>query len=228
MSIWGALGSAVGGLFGGSSAKKQSKKEFNRQKTFAKKTIQWKVRDANEAGIHPLYALGAQTHSYQPQSIMESPLARGLSEAGQSLAQIPAARKSPTKLTQTEAAAIAEAHSRIGLNQAHAGHYDALATETNLRNMHRAQPSRDTVANANAGPAKLSKDQLRAFGIDIDTNPNWSDAEKYEERYGDIISSLIGAAIIGADAKHNVQKSFPRKRAKRPRPPSYSHSAIAP
>lgn len=39
------------------------------QLEFAKKGIQWKVADAKKAGIHPLYALGANTLSYQPQSL---------------------------------------------------------------------------------------------------------------------------------------------------------------
>ena len=36
------------------------------QENFAKNSIKWKVQDAKEAGIHPLAALGAQTHSAAP------------------------------------------------------------------------------------------------------------------------------------------------------------------
>lgn len=44
-----------------------TKKEYKRQKEFAQMGIQWKVADARAAGIHPLFALGAQTLSYSPQ-----------------------------------------------------------------------------------------------------------------------------------------------------------------
>lgn len=52
----------ISGLFGSSEADKNIKM----QKQFAQNGIQWKVADANKAGIHPLYALGAQTHSFAP------------------------------------------------------------------------------------------------------------------------------------------------------------------
>lgn len=38
------------------------------QERFAKEGIRWKVADAKAAGIHPLYALGANTMSYTPVS----------------------------------------------------------------------------------------------------------------------------------------------------------------
>jgi len=50
-------------LFGGESA---SDKQARLQRQFAMNGIQWKVEDAKKAGIHPLYALGAPTMSYQP------------------------------------------------------------------------------------------------------------------------------------------------------------------
>lgn len=54
--------SLAGSLLGRSDAKRQ---EAN-QREFAQNGIQWKVNDAKKAGIHPLYALGAQTVSYSP------------------------------------------------------------------------------------------------------------------------------------------------------------------
>lgn len=59
------IGGTIGGLFG-SDDKDQ---EYRRQKEFATQGITWKVEDAKRAGIHPLYALGAPTTSYAPQSV---------------------------------------------------------------------------------------------------------------------------------------------------------------
>lgn len=49
--------------------KSQADRNAAMQMQFAKSGIQWRVKDAQKAGIHPLYALGAQTHSFQPQTV---------------------------------------------------------------------------------------------------------------------------------------------------------------
>lgn len=57
-----AIGSVIGagvGLWGAS-------KDREMQEKFAKHGISWKVADAERAGVHPLFALGANTHSYAP------------------------------------------------------------------------------------------------------------------------------------------------------------------
>lgn len=63
-----AAASIADKVFGFSSSKSSAKKEYQRQKEFAQNQIQWRVKDAQAAGIHPLYALGAQGVSYAPQA----------------------------------------------------------------------------------------------------------------------------------------------------------------
>jgi len=58
------------------------------QRDFAQHGIRWKVDDAKAAGIHPLYALGANTHSFSPVSAGMTPedgLAQGMANMGQNL-----------------------------------------------------------------------------------------------------------------------------------------------
>lgn len=43
--------------------------EYQRAKEFAQKGVQWKARDATQAGLHPLFAMGAGTSNYSPQFI---------------------------------------------------------------------------------------------------------------------------------------------------------------
>jgi len=95
--------SLLGGLFGSSSADKATQAAIANnaanialQKEFAQKGIRWKVKDAQSAGIHPLYALNAQTHPFQPQNVFtggggKSALGRGLAEAGQDIGRAVAA-----------------------------------------------------------------------------------------------------------------------------------------
>lgn len=84
-ALIGAGASLLGGLFGQSSQKKQMQAQIDAQREFAQSGIQWKVKDAEKAGVHPLYALGAQTTAFSPIGIGGSPLAEGISQAGQSI-----------------------------------------------------------------------------------------------------------------------------------------------
>lgn len=77
MSLFGKIATAVApsivsGLFGKSAsddANDIAEQNVQLQREFAQKGIQWKVKDAQAAGIHPLYALGAQTHQFTPTSV---------------------------------------------------------------------------------------------------------------------------------------------------------------
>jgi len=51
--------SAAASILGGQS-------EWKKQKKVLQNQIQWRVADAEKAGVHPLYALGAPTMSYTP------------------------------------------------------------------------------------------------------------------------------------------------------------------
>ncbi|QXP08044.1 MAG: DNA pilot protein [Arizlama microvirus] len=96
---WGAVLSAgadlAGGILGQGSQKDaiESNEDIFRQNVqlqtdFAKNGIRWKVEDAKAAGIHPLYALGANTASFSPVSVgsfPESPLGDSISRMGQSV-----------------------------------------------------------------------------------------------------------------------------------------------
>lgn len=92
-SILGGIGSIVGGFLSRDAqseanaiARENKEKDIALQREFAQTGIRWKVDDAKAAGIHPLYALGANTVSYAPSSIgvvPEDGLARGLASASQ-------------------------------------------------------------------------------------------------------------------------------------------------
>lgn len=68
-SFGGLLGGVGGALISSNAQEKQNDKQIELQREFAQNGIQWKVEDAKKAGIHPLYALGAQTVSYSPMSV---------------------------------------------------------------------------------------------------------------------------------------------------------------
>lgn len=87
----------VGGFLNRQSADRHNEAqirqaELNRQMQldFAQQGIRWKVDDAKAAGIHPLYALGANTVSYSPVSLgggSDSSLGNAMAAAGQDLSR---------------------------------------------------------------------------------------------------------------------------------------------
>lgn len=93
--IIGAGAKLIGGLLGHKagkdaiSAKKQmNAKNIQMQKEFAQQGIRWKVDDAKAAGIHPLYALGANTHSFSPVDVgfsANNSLGNAISDMGQDI-----------------------------------------------------------------------------------------------------------------------------------------------
>lgn len=60
------IASGIGKAVDFFTGQKQQESNTALQREFAQNSIQWKVEDAKKAGLHPLYALGANTTSFQP------------------------------------------------------------------------------------------------------------------------------------------------------------------
>lgn len=96
-ALIGAGSSLIGGYMQQRAARRaqdisreQAAANMQLQREFAQHGIRWKVDDAKGAGIHPLYALGAQTHSFAPVGInvpTGGGLGRGLAAAGQDISR---------------------------------------------------------------------------------------------------------------------------------------------
>lgn len=91
--VAGGVGSVMG-LFGGGSGRDYTGQLISQnaalQREFAQNGIRWKVEDAKAAGVHPLFALGAPTMSFNPAQVFpsdESSLSSRLSIAGQDISR---------------------------------------------------------------------------------------------------------------------------------------------
>lgn len=91
--MWAELAGAAGSLIGAGLNYDTQQDNIELQKQFAKQGIQWKVADAQKAGVHPLYALGAQTHSFSP--IATGDVGSGLAAAGQDIGRAIDASRTP-------------------------------------------------------------------------------------------------------------------------------------
>lgn len=97
--VWGSIISAgaslAGSLLGKSSADKAHDAQMELggqslalQREMAQNGIRWRVADAKAAGLHPLYALGAQPFNSSPVSYIPgdtSGISAGLAQAGQDI-----------------------------------------------------------------------------------------------------------------------------------------------
>lgn len=96
-ALIGAGASIIGGLLNKSSSDKANQinqqnalRQEALQREFAQSGIQWKVEDARKAGVHPLYALGANTVSYTPQSVgavADTSLGSAVASSGQDISR---------------------------------------------------------------------------------------------------------------------------------------------
>lgn len=112
MSFWanpaviGGLISAGGQLLGGILDRKQSgensQANIDMQRDFAQQGIRWRVADAEAAGIHPLYALGASGASFSP-SVNVGSMGPALASAGQDIGRAISAGRSQTERVQDAA-----------------------------------------------------------------------------------------------------------------------------
>lgn len=66
MSFFGDVVSGIGNALGIASSDKWAGKNLDLQRDAAQKGIQWRVKDAKAAGVHPLYALGNPGISIAP------------------------------------------------------------------------------------------------------------------------------------------------------------------
>lgn len=93
-----AVGGPAGAMVGMNAAAMLQDKKVNDefaqnaalQREFAQHGIRWKVEDAKAAGIHPLAALGASTHSFSPISVGGADTSQfdNLSSMGQNLSRV--------------------------------------------------------------------------------------------------------------------------------------------
>lgn len=223
-ALIGAAGSLAGGLLGNKSAEKQRQKEYEQQKEFAQSGIQWKVADAEKAGIHPLYALGANTVSYSPQSIGGSDFSF-LGNAGQNIGRaIDSTRSSSQKgnALATTAAAIQLEGLKLDNEIKKAELASAIALANPFGRSNPGLPTTSTshfidgqgnTPQADATPPLMHAARqpqyttnLRMWGKDIQPSPYWSDGQTFQDRYGEPGEWLAAAPIAVSDFLWNTRK----------------------
>lgn len=142
----------VGTALQADSLRGQANKQYDRQKEFAQSGIQWRVRDAIQAGVHPLYALGANTATYQPTQPLDYGIADMARSMGQDLSRSAKATLTPeqqamhsaqleevqakTRLTDAQTMALYSSSARLS-QQGGPGVPSQLPTDSPIGNLNR-------------------------------------------------------------------------------------------
>lgn len=188
-ALIGAGASLLGGFLGNRSQQKMADQNIAMQKEFATKGIQWKVRDSLKAGVHPLFGLGAQTHSFAPVSIGDS-LGPAIADAGQQIGRAVGAGMEPE--TQLASKLNALTVERGALEN------ELLRSQIRQLNAPGTAQGMPSMTADNSSP-------LRMAGVSLNANPGWSDAADVQNRWGELGEWLYGVPVIGADVAHNLK-----------------------
>lgn len=187
--------SLIGGMFNRNAAEDAAERSnaiseqnalrnIQLQKDFAQQGIRWKVEDAKAAGIHPLYALGAQTTSFSPVSVgtpaggYDSSMGSGIASAGQDISRaMNATRTAPERADAFTTTVNAMTVQKMGLEN------ELLASKV-------AQAKASLNPPMPVLPIPESKKledrpQLYFGGQKIQTDPTTSNFDDYSKRYGD-------------------------------------------
>lgn len=178
-----AIGSAIGGYLQGEASEKNAERNIQMQREFAQQGIRWKVEDAKAAGVHPLFALGASTHSFAPVSVGQNGMASALTSMGQGVGRAINA----TQTGSERVSSYSEAASKLQLDNM-ALQNQLLASRVALLNQGGGNPPLPEAGGLPSIPQDTKQDPrppLQMGGTQISTDPGTSNMQKFEDRYGD-------------------------------------------
>lgn len=200
--IGGALISAGSSLAGNllSGGNNHAGRDSRQATSYANRSaILDKVAAAKEAGISPLYALGAPAISVGAQSVGESPgLGQTLSEMGHDVGRAVAAG-------QTDAERAIQA---LTLEKAKLENDYLRANIASIQNRTRREAGPPLPPGGSLVPENIQPPQ-RTTGLNVgrgfQSNPYFSDAQSWEDRYGDseILSTISAIVNTVADGWWN-------------------------
>lgn len=194
MSILGAIGGVAGSVIDAIAGNSAAEDQAAMQMAFATHGVRWKVKDAKKAGIHPLYALGANTVSYQPVSVGSTDFAN----AGQNLGSAIDAMRTPREKTDAFEKTVQDLTlQKMGLEN------EVLASQLRMVN----QPGRGPgmpVARSIDGQGQTNE-LTAGGGVTIQVNPVNSPAQDWENQYGEIGGELAGIGNLINDVDRKMK-----------------------
>lgn len=188
--------SILGGILGNRSQQKMADQNIALQKEFAQKGIQWKAADALKAGIHPLYAMGAQTHSFAPVSVGDS-LGPALASAGQDIGRAVSSVTDPE--TRATAAVSALQLERAGLEN------ELLRSQIRQINSAGNPPGVPLPGAPNDDPAYVGgREIIRDPNFGVVSMPIGPSADKLQSSVGEVGDWIAGFRYVNEWMRQNT------------------------
>jgi len=208
-ALIGAGASLLGGLINRSSQNEANQvnataaaNNIALQKEFAQSGIQWKVEDAKRAGIHPLYALGANTASFSPVSVghsADTSLGSAMASAGQDISRsLNATRTQPERDAAFTKTVQDLSITKMGLENELLGSQIAKMRAS-------INPPMPSIGPFVAGEENKPEDRpvLGIGGVRHRTDPGSANAQSFEDRYAEVGSNIAAPMIMWEDLKAN-------------------------
>lgn len=195
MGLLGSIGDAINGNRKYIKSKRLQDRQWAQDEKMAKHSIQWRVQDAKQAGLHPLYALGGP--SFQASATNTTAPDSGLGSLGRGIESY----LNKDYERELQAKNLENIQADIDLKKAQTA--DTISQAKMASNIARQTQTGRTAGNTN---------KVTAFGEDIHASSNWSDTQKVEDRYGDMISWIYGFGPLINDTWSDFQKSMARSR----------------
>lgn len=211
-ALVGAVGNIIGGLFGSNSADRAN--ALNED--LAKHGISYRVRDAQAAGIHPLYALNAPTIQA---SQMINPMGEHIAQAGTQLANAIASQKNKTELVNAQLDIDIKKATLDRINAETSKINSDIVSQQLVSSQARAMRSAVTGAGKPRNSilagheAVIPQEKVHAlnlpFGMVLRPAPGRTSAQSLEDYYGELGSLIGGIGGFIEDVGHNnpIRKS---------------------
>ena len=202
---WSAVASVGSSLIGGLFGQSAQNKSLDWQKKYARNRISYTVADAKKAGIHPLAALGSSAAGTMGSPIPGgSPMGDAIGDAGAAIGAHLSKREARAAESEERAARLDVLRSEASRNRASAQAMLADATSRTAIMQARAKavdvPTTDVVGHPTVGVVATGKGQR------LVADPDYSDAEVAQQRYGEVGEFAFGVRNLIADhiKKHGV------------------------
>lgn len=188
------------------------------QREFAQNSIQWKAADAKAAGIHPLYALGANTTSYSPVSVghsASSALGDGISSAGADISRaVTASSTQEGRVSAFDKTVQELSLQKMGLeNELLASQIAKMRGQVgppmpalNTQQQIPGQWPTTVIPLDKKGPDAAP--DLGIHGKRWLHDPGMSNADEFEKRYGELSDYVAGPYTLWRDMLYNSTKYF--------------------
>lgn len=202
--ILGAIGGIAGSLISSNQQEENAQRNIAMQREFAQQGIRWKVADAKAAGVHPLYALGASTHSFSPVSVGGSGMGPALASMGQDVGRAINATSTPSE----RVSAYSEAAQKLQLDNM-ALQNQLLASRVATLNQAGGNPPLPESGGLPAIPQDPKQDPrppIQIGGSQVSTDPGTTNMQKIEDRYGD--ESPVSHVLSLGVAYHDLVRNY--------------------